>query len=67
MTAMRDRAVIGSRWQRKRDRTTWQVIQSHRADRLVELAPLIERSNALGTKDYVPFTVLRNKYREVQS
>ena len=63
MTAMKERAVVGSRWIRRRDKTTWTIVQSHRKDRLAELVPA-ERTNA--HKEYVRFADLRRRYEQVE-
>lgn len=62
MTAMRERAAIGTRWKRRRDKTVWQVHQSHRADRIAELRPIDGFSRP---RVFVSFADLRTKFEEV--
>lgn len=63
MTSMRQRAAIGSRWRRRRDKTVWVVRQSHRADRVALLEP--ETPCAI-KRAYVPFERLRVLYEQLR-
>lgn len=60
MTAMKERAAVGTRWRRRRDKTLWIVWQSHRTDRIVELIP----EGQPRRKCFVSFKDLRTKFEE---
>lgn len=68
MTAMRERAAVGTRWLRRRDKTIWQIRQSHRADRVAELIaeqPREAGPNVVVRRAFVSFSDLRTKFEEV--
>jgi hypothetical protein len=70
MTPMRERAAVGTRWLRKRDKTVWLLRQSHRADRVAELVaeqPTIAGPNVVVRRAFVSFTDLRTKFEEVEA
>lgn len=65
MTAMTERAQIGSLWRRRRDKTTWRVKQSHRADRVAELVPDGHAPYFGQRKIFVSFTDLRTRFEQL--
>jgi hypothetical protein len=64
MTAMKERAAIGTRWRRRRDKTLWVLWQSHRADRIAELRSEVGEPMR-NRRLFVSFTDLRTKFEEV--
>ena len=64
MTPMTERAAIGTRWRRRRDKTIWRVTQSHRADRIAELHQMLD-DQLVKRRLFVSFKDLRTKFEQV--
>jgi len=64
--SMKERATVGSRWVRNRDKTRWVIRQSYRSDRLAKLVPDGEPAPTQAAIDYVPFGLLRTRFTEVK-
>lgn len=65
MTPMKQRAAVGSQWRRRRDKTLWQIRQSHRKDRMAELVPDSQALPVAVGKVFVSFDDLRVRFEEV--
>lgn len=65
MTAMRERASVGTRWRRRRDKTVWIVKQSHRADRIAELHPEGPTLTTPARRVFVSFSDLRTRFEQI--
>jgi hypothetical protein len=67
MTPMKERASIGTRWRRRRDKTLWRIVQTHRTDRIAELVPEGYTLTTPRRKVFVTFTDLRTRFEEVDA
>lgn len=67
MTPMKDRASIGSRWRRRRDKSVWLLKQSHRSDRIAELRWVEGPKDGFARRIFVSFTDLRTKFEEADT
>jgi hypothetical protein len=68
VTSMKERAQIGTRWLRRRDKTAWVLWQSHRRDRIAELRLADLRTGSVqDRKVFVSFSDLRTKFEEIEA